>query len=206
MLFSAVALCVVSSALAGEKVRVPDRSEVAAGEFCSVDGYKSLVQTLDVQIGPGPDCEPEPDVYGPIQFTDEATIQDVIIDVDFTHTFPSDIGMFLFYDVGCNGSNDVTVELFTGCGGDPNATGLHRFSDAASVGCSGYIGGSGCFFPESSLDALDGLDKRGCWYLQICDDALIDQGTLLSWGVHILNDGAVSVESASWGSVKAAYR
>jgi hypothetical protein len=24
--------------------------------------------------------------------------------------------------------------------------------------------------------------------------------------VHILNDGAVSVESASWGSVKAAYR
>jgi hypothetical protein len=68
MLCSAVALCAVNSALASEKAAVVDLGEGEARPFGTVDEYKGLVQTLNVPIGSGPDCESGPAVYGPIQY------------------------------------------------------------------------------------------------------------------------------------------
>lgn len=113
------------------------------------------------------------------------TITDVNVTLDISHTFDSDLDVFLISPLG------TAIELFTdvGSGGDnfTNTTLDDAFSfNPIAVGTAPF---SSTFSPEGLLSALNGENANGTWTLQITDDQGVDTGTLNSWSIKVATNG-----------------
>jgi subtilisin-like proprotein convertase family protein len=102
------------------------------------------------------------------------TITDVDVTLNITHSYDSDLKVFLkspggtevelFTNVGGNGDNFANTTLDDGFSFNPIASGTAPFSST--------------FSPEGLLSALNGEDPNGIWTLKVTDSAANDTGTL----------------------------
>ena len=111
-------------------------------------------------------------------------IVDVDVEVDLSHTWDSDLDIFLIPPAG------PTIELTTDNGGAGDDYRVTVFDDEASTAITtGQAPFNGRFRPEAPLSVLDGLSPLGTWNLQITDDEAGDIGTLNSWSLKFTASG-----------------
>ncbi|MCL5735096.1 MAG: discoidin domain-containing protein, partial [Actinobacteria bacterium] len=105
---------------------------------------------------------------------------DVDVQVNITHTWDSDLDVYLISPSG------IRVELFTDVGSSGDNFTDTILDDQAGVSiASGAAPFAGTYRPEGLLSALVGQDPNGIWQLEITDDAGGDLGTLNSWALRI---------------------
>ena len=108
-----------------------------------------------------------------------ATITGISVGLNITHTWNSDVDIFL------TGSNGTQIELSTDNGGSADNYTNTIFS---STGVNPITGGispfTGTFLPEGNLATLYSL-TNGSWILTVKDDLGGDLGTLLNWDISI---------------------
>ena len=190
---------------------------------CDVTGYLGYT-------GPGgaiPDADPNGIILGPVQTDANGdTFDDVILSVNFSHTWLGHLRMSLFYDADCDGVPEMEASVLCrvdldgcppdgccGCSGDMGGT--YTFDDIASAGsieaqgCPSFFA-PGCYGPDldsTGLDVLDGMTDGGCFWLFVQDGAGGDTGFVEVWDAYVLpGGGATPTVETSWGSVKADYR
>jgi Ca2+-binding RTX toxin-like protein/subtilisin-like proprotein convertase family protein len=107
-------------------------------------------------------------------------VRDVNVTLNITHTYNSDLDVFLI------APNGTRVELFTDVGDAAvNFTSTTLDDEASSFITSGTAPYTGTFRPEGSLAVLDGIAIAGTWTLEITDDSAADIGTLNSWSLQL---------------------
>ena len=145
-------------------------------------GTLTASATPGSQIGPdgGTVTEESFDLTAPA----DAQVTDVNVTVDLTHTFSSDLDVFLV------GPDGTSVELATDlCGATDDWTNL-TFDDEASISVTAACNPNppaltGSVQPEGSLSDFDGLSASGTWTLMITDDAGGDQGILIGASIEV---------------------
>lgn len=188
---------------------------------CPMDNYKGLKFDTNMAI---PDADPTGITVGPMQFFPDGTVvADLIVDLGITHTWAGDLVVTLTHVAPDNTVR--TVDLLQrpgvpgstfGCSGDLVGTqtdkyyfGTGNLEVLGETACPATIP-TQCYqvAPENPNGLLQwrGIPKDGRWYLTVSDHAAGDTGTLWDFSVHVLNEAPISVESTSWGSVKASYR
>jgi len=199
---------------------------------CDLSQYKSEAVTFPAPVAI-PDAAAAGVTVGPLILPAPGVIDDVIIDINFAHSWIGDIIATVGYDVTCDGTVDVTSTLLcrvgratcvggTGFGCSSNfgtnststpGCAAYFFSDAvAAVVCPAATPGflaAGCYKPTGVgaglLSVFDGLPKGGCWYLTVSDNAAADLGNICGWSVHIKNGTTIGVENTAWSTVKTLY-
>ncbi|HPR63410.1 MAG TPA: S8 family serine peptidase [Thermoanaerobaculia bacterium] len=126
-----------------------------------------------------PDSNPT-GVTSTISVPDAGTVVDVNVTLTITHTWDSDLDIYL---VAPNGTQ---VELSTdnGSSGD-NYTNTVFDDEAATAITAGTAPFTGSFIPEAPLSQVDGISALGDWDLFVADDAGGDTGTIQSWSLTI---------------------
>ncbi len=113
-----------------------------------------------------------------VAVTETETVLDVDVRLNITHTYDGDLDIFLI------GPEGTRVELTSDNGGTGENFIDTIFDDEAPTSItSGSAPFTGRFRPEGVLATLDGLPASGDWALEVTDDAGIDQGSLLGWGL-----------------------
>ena len=116
------------------------------------------------------------------------SLSDVDVRVSITHTYDSDLDVYLISPLG------TRVELFTDVGGGGDNFDDTILDDAAAAGIgSGTAPFAGRYRPEGLLSALNGQNPNGTWQLEITDDAGADIGTLQIWGLRIATAAAPEI-------------
>lgn len=124
-------------------------------------------------------------------------ITDVDVRVNITHTWNSDLDVFLIAPDG------TRVELFTDVGGgSQNFLDTILDDDADTPIAAGAGPFTGSFQPEGLLATLNGADSNGIWILEIGDDFAGDIGTLNEWEL-ILSTGEQTFTSDPNGWMRA---
>ncbi len=148
--------------------------------FANARGVTCTYESEDVPI----DIPDQQTISSSLTIPDSVTIQDVDVVVNITHTWDTDLDVYLIAPDG------TQVELFTDVGGNGNDFIETHFDDEASI----YIGTpppddpppfTDSYKPEGMLSDLDGKNALGTWQLKIKDDANFDSGVLLSWRLII---------------------
>ena len=194
---------------------------VAPTTICPIDTYKGGEFVASVAI---PDNDPAGITIGPITFAEDGSlINDVVVDLAAAHTWVGDLVVTLTHVApgGATTSVDllnrpgVPATLF-GCSGNLVDNGADKYF--FGTGSLEVLGEGSCpatipahcyaVAPENPAGLLPfrGQSKAGEWFLFVSDNGGGDTGTIISYSVHILNDGSVAVEPTSWGSVKSLYR
>ena len=229
----AALLALAASALAEDTKQDPEgppTSPVIAAE-CDLTEYKLETQAFSPAT-PIPDAVlnvPSSVTFGPIVVpSDGMFIEDVVLELDCSHTWIGDLIVRLDYDEDSNGTIDLSTTVIcrpgrtgncgpggtgVGCGSNFVTGFIYRFDDTATgtlptTNCSGNVL-AGCYRPTGVgaglLSAFEGRTKGGRWWLVISDNQSGDAGTLTSWTVHLKNT-PVSTTPTSWGQLKAIYR
>lgn len=110
------------------------------------------------------------------------TIIDVDVSLDITHTYVSDVEIFLVSPAGTR----IRLAGEEGADDADNYTNT-RFDDEATVSIVGAAAPfTGTFRPESTsgLTIFDGTSANGDWHLEVGDYFLFDTGVLNSWTLH----------------------
>jgi subtilisin family serine protease/subtilisin-like proprotein convertase family protein len=111
------------------------------------------------------------------------TIADLDVQLDITHTWVSDLDVYLIAPDG------TRVELFTDVGGGGNNFTDTILDDEAPTSIATATAPfTGRFRPEGLLSTVDGFDARGTWTLEVTDDSAADVGTLHRWELIIERD------------------
>ncbi|WP_396146782.1 beta strand repeat-containing protein [Flavobacterium sp.] len=97
------------------------------------------------------------------------------VSVNITHTFNSDIAIYL---VAPNGS-EIALSLNNGGSGDNYNATFQTGGAALPTGNSTIVG---TFAPQAAFSGLTG-DATGTWGLRVVDNVNLDVGTINSWGV-----------------------
>ncbi len=205
------------------------------GPNCDVGGYKTerIYYPAPVAI---PDDDDAGITLGPIFMPPDGDIvNDVILEMNWTHSWLGDIILDLSYDPDCSGPGAATTARVLcrprgtvalapppcggttgfGCSGDLNAANVYMFSDDAvnplgvNATCTATLAG-GCYKQSdqggSPFSIWRGLPKGGCWYIHASDNAAADTGGIIGWAIFVRNQRPVSATDASWGQVKNIYR
>jgi subtilisin-like proprotein convertase family protein len=115
-----------------------------------------------------------------INVADSISISDINVTLDITHTYDSDLDVFLQSPTG------TVVELFTDVGNDGDDFTNTTLDDEAGTSISSApVPFTGTYIPEGSLSSFDDESASGDWILQITDDGADDTGTLNSWSIDI---------------------
>jgi subtilisin-like proprotein convertase family protein len=123
------------------------------------------------------------------------TITDLNVLLDITHTFTSDLDIFLISPLG------TRVELTSDNGG--SLADLYSpiiLDQEASASVTTVSTAGGTFRAEGSLSTFNGENANGTWILEISDDADVDTGILRGWclafdGVLLSDPGISCVPS-----------
>ena len=101
------------------------------------------------------------------------------------HPFSDELKAELYYP----GKGSLT--LFDGVGGQGDGIFVHLDDDAETdIGAVPYGTVEGRFNPQGSStfgSLLNGLDASKTWTLTVTDKTKLDTGTLISWGIYILD-------------------
>ncbi len=111
---------------------------------------------------------------------DDRVISDVNVKIDLTHTYDSDL---LIYLTSPGGQTVVLTDENGGSGEDYRET---VFDDEAEIAIAdGEPPFTGSFIPTEPLAAFDGANAQGTWTLYIADMASGDVGELLGWEIVV---------------------
>lgn len=113
-----------------------------------------------------------------LNVTDNKTIMDVNVRVNISHTYDSDLTLYL---IGPD-STQVTLSALRGGGGD-NFTDTVFDDEASTPIGSGAPPFTGSFIPDQPLSAFDGKNALGNWTLKVVDSAGIDVGAINNWSI-----------------------
>lgn len=143
--------------------------------FCALFSQKINSQTCqDYTVNPGTTISSSgtPSYNSIINVPDNFIISDVNVYVDISHTYNSDLDIFLI------SPNNTRVELSTGNGGRANNYNA-TFDDASSntlpTRNSTIVG---TFRPEGNLSDFNSENSQGNWTLEVNDTANQDGGTI----------------------------
>jgi subtilisin-like proprotein convertase family protein len=127
----------------------------------------------------GPVAIPDNDPAGrasTIPVADNRTVTDVNVTVNVTHTYDSDLTLYLITPAGTS----VTLAAKRGGTGDNFRNTV--FDDEATIPiASGTPPFTGSFVPETPLSAADGISSLGAWKLKAVDSSADDTGTIDNW-------------------------
>jgi cysteine-rich repeat protein len=113
-----------------------------------------------------------------INVPDVAIVNRAIVKLNITHTWDSDLDIFLASPAATN------VELSTDNGSlNDNYTNTIFDQNCLNSIVSGTAPFTGCFKPEGNLATVIGQGSAGNWVLSVGDDASGDTGTLNSWNL-----------------------
>ena len=228
LLLAAGMLCLAGTALAQKTA-----SDVAgpnSGPNCDLSNYKSSYQNFTPPLVIA-DNTTITTPQMPMAF-DGSIFDDVILDMQLTHTWVGDLIVTLNYYQDCASAAPTAstrvlcrqrgtsasspapcgTDTGFGCSGDLSCNNVYYFSDDAlaplAEGTCATDLPAGCYRPASgnSMAVFRGLAKGGCFTLSISDNAGGDTGTLCSWSIHTRNTGPVQTLSGTWGKLKAIYR
>lgn len=111
-------------------------------------------------------------------------IKEIEVILFIKHPFSDEIKAELYYP----GKGSIT--LFDGVGGQGNGIFIHLDDDAdTDIGSVPYGTVEGRFNPQGSptfASLFYGLDASKTWTLTLSDKAKLDAGTLISWGIYIV--------------------
>jgi len=194
--------------------------QAAPNNTCPLDNYKGQKYVAQVSV---PDNTPAGINIGPITFPpDGSVIQDVVADLEMTHTWCGDVIVRLTH-IGPGGTQSVDLlnrpgypASTFGCSGDLVATDTNKYyfgsGNLATLGetsCPAQIPPQ-CYLPApespAGMSIFRGYPKDGEWWLFVSDNAAGDTGVVQNFSVHILNAGVVAVEPTSRGQLKASDR
>jgi subtilisin-like proprotein convertase family protein len=115
-----------------------------------------------------------------INVAQAATVQDVNVTVNITHTYDGDLALSLITPTS------ASVALSSNRGGSGNNFTATTFDDEATnpIG-SGAPPFTGSFRPETPLSAADGISSAGNWRLKVVDNAGQDIGTIDNWTLKL---------------------
>jgi subtilisin-like proprotein convertase family protein len=136
--------------------------------------------------------KPIPDLSTAVSTLDvsfQATVEDVDVTLDITHTFDGDLVITLISPAGTS----VSLAVNVGGSGD-NFTGTTFDDEAGTPIAAGAAPFTGSFIPSFPLSAFDGAPMDGTWTLRVDDTAGVDFGTLNSWSLsfqHRTSDNVV---------------
>jgi|GEM_PF-4118391 len=114
----------------------------------------------------------------------DVTISDVLIRMDVSHPFTSDLNIVLHHPDG-----QTTVQLFEHSRTGRSHGGIQGtvFGDSATQSVTAVAPPfTGYFQPVSSLSAFAGKEGKGTWKLTIEDKSNRDEGTLKWWNLYLL--------------------
>ncbi len=121
-----------------------------------------------------------PPTTSTIAVPDPGVLGDVNVTINLTHTWDSDLDIFLI------GPNGTRVELTTDNGSSSDNYTNTVFDDQAATSITaGTAPFTGTFKPEGSLATLNGIPAIGAWTLEITDDTGGDSGNLLGWSLQL---------------------
>ena len=124
----------------------------------------------------------------------DATIVDLEVEIDLTHTYMEDLEITLTSPEG------TSVLLFDRRGGNANDLIDTVFDDDASVDIEdGSAPFTGSFVPEEPLSDFDGEGAGGLWTLTIADLATVDHGNLGGWELRFVLDGGPDTDGDGFG-------
>ena len=162
------------------------------------DTFGLLVGAPGVTTATHPSTEvprPVPDtltVTSRVSVADTEVVRDVEVELSITHTYVSDLDIFLI------GPEGTRVELSTDNGGSGDDYAGTVFDDEAGTSITdGGAPFSGRFRPETPLSALDGIAASGSWTLEITDDAVQDPGVLTEWSLILSTGPDVACDACS---------
>lgn len=111
-----------------------------------------------------------------------AILSDVNVALNITHTYDSDLEVYLISPTG------TRILLFSGVGGwRDNFTGTVLDDEASVMIQNGTAPFTGSFQPTVALSGLDGENPNGIWTLEVHDRYGQDQGTLNGWSLAIVS-------------------
>jgi subtilisin-like proprotein convertase family protein len=117
-------------------------------------------------------------VIATLPISSTATVRDINVRVNLTHTFDGDLILTLISPAG------IRVPLVNRRGGiGDNFTNTVFDDEAATSITTGAAPFTGTFRPEAALSAFDNRTINGTWRLEIRDAAPRDVGRLLSWAI-----------------------
>jgi subtilisin-like proprotein convertase family protein len=121
-----------------------------------------------------------------------SNIGDVDVTLDITHTFDSDLEVFLISPEG------TEIELFTRVDGNgDNFTNTVLDDQAATSITAGSAPFTGSFRPEEPLSNLNGENPNGIWTLIVRDVISGDTGVLNGWSITIAGGERFTTTDAS---------
>jgi subtilisin family serine protease/subtilisin-like proprotein convertase family protein len=126
------------------------------------------------------------------------TISDLNVSLTISHTFNSDLDIFLI------APNGTRIELSTDNGSGGNGMNL-TFDDQAAASItslpdSGTAVAQGTYRPETVLSAVNGLPFDGNWQLEVTDDAGQDIGAITGWSISFNNAAEAFTASNTSGA------
>ncbi len=126
-------------------------------------------------------------VKSELSFEEVGTIADIDVMLDITHTYDSDVKVYL---VSPSGTRVKLVQNATPQDPEGDNFTATVFDDAAPTGIlSGAAPFTGRYRPIEPLSVLNGEDAVGVWNLEITDDATGDEGVLNSWSITVKLQG-----------------
>jgi subtilisin-like proprotein convertase family protein len=139
----------------------------------------------DATVGCGP-TSPSVGITHTIAGPAGAAISKVEVDLNITHTFVGDLKVVLSH----NGTDVTLIERMgtttsCGCGHNNLAITLDDFGTGAIESqCTANLSSPPSYTPNAGLAAFAGMSPSGDWTLTVSDNAAIDTGTLVSWGLR----------------------
>lgn len=121
----------------------------------------------------------DPTISSTLTISDSFNITDLNVTINLTHTWDSDLDIFL---VAPDGITQVELTTDNGGSGD-NYTNTTFDDEAATAITAGAAPFTGSYRPEGLLSTFDGMNAAGTWTLRIDDDVSGDTGALLAWSL-----------------------
>jgi subtilisin-like proprotein convertase family protein len=158
-----------------------------------LDQTTTTEQTITVNSPDVPQSIPDySTVKSELNFPTGGTIEDVNVALDISHTYDSDLTVYLVGPPTATFPDGQKVKLFANVGLDGHNFHNTVFDDTASQSITtGSAPFTGTFRPQEALSAFNGQDALGKWHLEISDDSLGDTGVVNSWSLSIKVAGSV---------------
>ncbi|MHC4406333.1 MAG: C25 family cysteine peptidase, partial [Planctomycetota bacterium] len=122
-------------------------------------------------------------VTATLEVAGAATVGDLNVSLDVSHTYDGDLAAYLISPLG------TRVELFSYVGGWGDNFTDTVFDDEADASIADAEAPfTGSFRPEGRLSMFDGQNPNGTWTLEITDAMSWDVGTLNHWSLEITGE------------------
>lgn len=181
--------------------RVKGKNSCGESGYSSVFNFTTANETCDVYSSSDtpkniPDDNSE-GVNSIINVSQPKTVTKVVVEVNISHSYVSDLALTLI------SPNGISILLSVSNGSDGNNYTNTTFDDDAAVS----IGDAsppftGTFIPEIPLDYVNGIESSGNWVLNVVDSGVADTGTITSWDLQICGIPIVIIDDEDNDGVK----